>query len=48
MTVPVNQNVYMNRPFRARQDRQPVQFDLNDEEDGMDGAGEKVQLFLHH
>ncbi|PHT53364.1 putative alpha,alpha-trehalose-phosphate synthase [UDP-forming] 8 [Capsicum baccatum] len=39
VTTPVNCNMHRNRPFRERQDHQPVQYDLNDDDDGMDGAG---------
>ncbi|KAF3674437.1 hypothetical protein FXO37_06399 [Capsicum annuum] len=39
MAKPMNWNVNRNCPFWARQERQPVQFDLNNNKDGMGGMG---------
>ncbi|PHU18351.1 Laccase-3 [Capsicum chinense] len=36
IVTPLNCYVHQNRPFRRRQDHQPIQYDLNDDDDGMD------------
>lgn len=45
IAAPVQCNVNRNSPFWERQLYQPVQYDLNDYDDGIDGAGEMGAIF---